>query len=128
MWCSLGISLLELACDVDLPSGGDSWHRLRKGDIPDHLTEGLCTNQSFLPLTYMLCRSVSWFSRCSVQDDAPRPQAASYSRRAISRSLCCSGWLSTLLLQSLQLDLLYMQAFTGKSSRVFCSIAEHYSW
>ena len=40
-WCtSLGISLLELACDVNLPSGGEGWHLLRRGQIPPHLTKG----------------------------------------------------------------------------------------
>lgn len=38
---SLGISLLELACDVELPSGGETWHCLRKGCIPPHLMKDL---------------------------------------------------------------------------------------
>ena len=33
---SLGITTLELACDLDLPSGGDIWHLLRSNNnIPD---------------------------------------------------------------------------------------------
>lgn len=39
--CSLGISLLELACDVELPSGGDKWHLLRSGHLPIDLMEGV---------------------------------------------------------------------------------------
>lgn len=31
---SLGITMLELACDLDLPRGGDAWHQLRHGAIP----------------------------------------------------------------------------------------------
>ncbi len=31
---SLGISLLELACDLELPSEGEGWHRLREGQLP----------------------------------------------------------------------------------------------
>lgn len=43
---SLGISILEIACDLDLPSQGETWHFLRCGDLPDslmsHLSEELC--------------------------------------------------------------------------------------
>ena len=38
---SLGITILEIACDLDLPSGGDSWHQLRDGQIPEHLFSGI---------------------------------------------------------------------------------------
>lgn len=37
---SLGITILELACDLDLPSGGEGWHRLRDGNIPSDLYNG----------------------------------------------------------------------------------------
>ncbi|XP_022238846.1 membrane-associated tyrosine- and threonine-specific cdc2-inhibitory kinase-like isoform X2 [Limulus polyphemus] len=37
---SLGITILELASDLDLPRGGDGWHLLREGRIPlEFLTE-----------------------------------------------------------------------------------------
>ncbi|CAG7833977.1 unnamed protein product [Allacma fusca] len=33
---SLGLTILEVACHVDLPKGGELWHRLRAGgDLPD---------------------------------------------------------------------------------------------
>ena len=38
---SLGITLLELASDLDLPRGGDAWHQLRNGQLPDVFTQGL---------------------------------------------------------------------------------------
>lgn len=34
---SLGITILELATDLDLPSHGQGWHLLRSGKIPDHI-------------------------------------------------------------------------------------------
>lgn len=35
---SLGMTILELATDLDLPRSGDLWHRLRNGDMPsDHI-------------------------------------------------------------------------------------------
>ena len=38
---SLGITILEIACDLDLPSGGEGWHQLRDGKIPDQLFGGI---------------------------------------------------------------------------------------
>ncbi|CAH3017848.1 unnamed protein product [Porites evermanni] len=38
---SLGITLLELASDLDLPRGGDTWHQLRNGQLPDVFTQGM---------------------------------------------------------------------------------------
>lgn len=33
--CSLGLTTLELAGDLDLPRGGEAWHLLRSGAIPE---------------------------------------------------------------------------------------------
>lgn len=38
---SLGITILEIACDLDLPNGGEGWHQLRDGQIPDQLLNGI---------------------------------------------------------------------------------------
>ena len=38
---SLGITILELATDLDLPRSGDPWHQLRNGQIPAHLVSSL---------------------------------------------------------------------------------------
>jgi membrane-associated tyrosine/threonine-specific cdc2-inhibitory kinase len=35
---SLGITLLELACDLDLPANGTLWHELRHGSLPPTIT------------------------------------------------------------------------------------------
>ena len=35
---SLGITLLELACDLDLPANGKLWHELRQGSLPSSIT------------------------------------------------------------------------------------------
>jgi len=34
---SLGITLLELACDLDLPANGKLWHELRQGSLPSSI-------------------------------------------------------------------------------------------
>ncbi|XP_065841686.1 membrane-associated tyrosine- and threonine-specific cdc2-inhibitory kinase-like [Oscarella lobularis] len=38
---SLGMTLLELSCDIELPSFGEAWHVLRSGHIPETTLEGL---------------------------------------------------------------------------------------
>lgn len=37
---SLGITILEVACDLDLPTNGPLWHDLRSGHIPDRCFQG----------------------------------------------------------------------------------------
>lgn len=39
---SLGITLLELAADLVLPTNGHLWHSLRNGDIPAQYLMGKC--------------------------------------------------------------------------------------
>jgi len=38
---SLGITLLELACSLELPNGGSLWHKLRTNKLPLEFTQGL---------------------------------------------------------------------------------------
>ena len=40
MFLSLGITILELACDLDLPRGESLWHQLRSGQLPEEFLEG----------------------------------------------------------------------------------------
>ncbi|XP_028287803.1 membrane-associated tyrosine- and threonine-specific cdc2-inhibitory kinase [Parambassis ranga] len=40
---SLGVSILELACNVEVPNGGQGWQQLRQGRLPSELTNGLST-------------------------------------------------------------------------------------
>ena len=37
---SLGISLLEVACDLELPQGGEAWQQLRHREIPKAFLQG----------------------------------------------------------------------------------------
>ena len=39
--CSLGISLLELSCDLELPGNGPLWHQLRRGHLPEEFARYL---------------------------------------------------------------------------------------
>ncbi|KAJ8414202.1 hypothetical protein AAFF_G00050720 [Aldrovandia affinis] len=38
---SLGVSILELACNMEVPKGGDGWQQLRQGNLPSELINAL---------------------------------------------------------------------------------------
>jgi serine/threonine protein kinase len=38
---SLGMTILELATDLDVPRGGDAWHQLRTGKLPEDIKHNL---------------------------------------------------------------------------------------
>lgn len=40
VFCSLGMTILELASDLDLPRGGEGWHMLRSGQLPEEFLRG----------------------------------------------------------------------------------------
>ncbi|XP_077359137.1 membrane-associated tyrosine- and threonine-specific cdc2-inhibitory kinase [Festucalex cinctus] len=40
---SLGVSILELACNIEVPNGGEGWQQLRHGRLPE-VTRGLSTD------------------------------------------------------------------------------------
>lgn len=38
---SLGVTILEAATDLDVPSSGDAWHQIRNGEIPERFFIGI---------------------------------------------------------------------------------------
>ncbi|XP_065647863.1 membrane-associated tyrosine- and threonine-specific cdc2-inhibitory kinase isoform X1 [Hydra vulgaris] len=50
---SLGITILELACRLELPNGGALWHRLRNNQLPIEFTQGLSDDLILLITTLM---------------------------------------------------------------------------
>lgn len=44
---SLGMTMLELAGDLDLPRGGEGWHMLRKGQLPEEFLKTRSTSLKF---------------------------------------------------------------------------------
>lgn len=37
---SLGLTILEVACNMELPHGGEGWQQLRQGYLPPEFTAG----------------------------------------------------------------------------------------
>lgn len=106
---SLGISLLEMACELELPSGGGNWHLLRQGSLPLHFTQGLSPALVGV-LSAMMHTEPS--QRPTVRDllHSSPMQTARYKyclHRACLRAVCLArglcSWLYLLLLAVLSL-------------------------
>ncbi|UMM15555.1 hypothetical protein L5515_012954 [Caenorhabditis briggsae] len=41
---SLGVTILEAATDLDVPSNGDAWHQIRNGQIPERFFVGISSD------------------------------------------------------------------------------------
>lgn len=57
---SLGITILELACDLDLPRGDEGWHQLRSGVLPEDITAGMFYSYFVLKLVPTLCSIIMY--------------------------------------------------------------------
>lgn len=49
---SLGISILELACNIEVPNGGEGWQQLRQGLLPTEFTN--CLSSEFQTVLEMM--------------------------------------------------------------------------
>ncbi|XP_055031939.2 membrane-associated tyrosine- and threonine-specific cdc2-inhibitory kinase isoform X2 [Misgurnus anguillicaudatus] len=45
---SLGVSILELACNIEVPKGGDDWQQLRQGHLPAEFTNALSAEMQYV--------------------------------------------------------------------------------
>ncbi|XP_065900730.1 membrane-associated tyrosine- and threonine-specific cdc2-inhibitory kinase-like isoform X2 [Dysidea avara] len=74
---NLGISLLEMACDMKLPNGGNAWHQLRSGYLPDEFTSHLSTE---------LLDILKWMMH-------PQPQSRPTADQLLAYSSLISGYV-----------------------------------
>ncbi|WAR02921.1 PMYT1-like protein, partial [Mya arenaria] len=75
---NLGITILELASDLDLPRGGDGWHILRHGHMPDEFLR----DKSF-DLKYVIGQMLDPDPRC--RPTADQCLAFPYVRKVLKR-------------------------------------------
>ncbi|XP_051530449.1 membrane-associated tyrosine- and threonine-specific cdc2-inhibitory kinase-like isoform X1 [Myxocyprinus asiaticus] len=45
---SLGVSILEMACNIEVPKGGDGWQQLRQGHLPAEFTNALSAELQYV--------------------------------------------------------------------------------
>ncbi|XP_069694125.1 membrane-associated tyrosine- and threonine-specific cdc2-inhibitory kinase-like isoform X2 [Periplaneta americana] len=79
---SLGITMLELASDLDLPSQGPLWHGLRNGIFPDEHTKHICPGLLDLIKTMM---TPNYPERPAIEDILTHPHLMKlmYKRRQL---------------------------------------------
>jgi len=75
---SLGITIFELACFVDLPRGGDLWQNLRDGRLPTEFTRGISPDLLAL-IKKMMSRDAN--DRPTVGDILENPHVKKVARR-----------------------------------------------
>ncbi|KAK6467841.1 membrane-associated tyrosine- and threonine-specific cdc2-inhibitory kinase-like [Huso huso] len=100
---SLGLTILELACNMELPSGGEGWQQLRQGYLPPEFTSGL-SPELLSVLRVMLHpdpshrASVSQLcSLAALRRVRWRRSLSLAVREALSRMLSLFQWLVSLL-------------------------------
>ncbi|XP_066520772.1 membrane-associated tyrosine- and threonine-specific cdc2-inhibitory kinase [Hoplias malabaricus] len=98
---SLGVSILELSCNIEVPKGGDGWQQLRKGCLPSEFINSLSPElQEVLKL--MLAPEPR--DRATVQQLLALPSVRKHRwRRQVSLWLS-ESWLSILTLTQLILS------------------------
>lgn len=81
--CSLGVTILELACNIEVPNGGEGWQQLRQGCLPSEFTSSkihlffslynwfYVMFWVFFNLSFCLCRPVTGASVSATDDVEP---------------------------------------------------------
>ncbi|KAL6474927.1 hypothetical protein MHYP_G00159670 [Metynnis hypsauchen] len=92
---SLGVSILELSCNIEVPKGGEGWQQLRKACLPSEFTNGLSPDLQDV-LRLMLAPEPR--DRATVQQLLALPSVRKHRwRRQVSLWLR-ESWLSILTL------------------------------
>ncbi|KAK3528957.1 hypothetical protein QTP70_014135, partial [Hemibagrus guttatus] len=92
---SLGVSILELACSIEVPKGGEGWQQLRKGYLPSEFTNALSMELQHV-LRLMLAPDPR--DRASVEQLLSLPSVRKHSWRRQLSLRVREGWLSLLTL------------------------------
>ncbi|XP_033628353.1 membrane-associated tyrosine- and threonine-specific cdc2-inhibitory kinase-like [Asterias rubens] len=95
---SIGITILELACDLDLPQNGQLWHQLRHGDIPWEITEGISKGLRDMIASMM---NPDYSERPTLQDLLDLPIMRSVRRRRYVALCFRKMWIATISCLSL---------------------------
>ncbi|KAI5102945.1 membrane-associated tyrosine- and threonine-specific cdc2-inhibitory kinase isoform X1, partial [Silurus meridionalis] len=101
---SLGVSILELACDLEVPKGGEGWQQLRKGYLPSEFTNALSPE---LQCVLRLMLAPEPRDRATVEQLLSLPSIRKHRWRR-QLSLCLKeSWLSLLTLSQFVFSALF---------------------
>ncbi|KAM6951159.1 membrane-associated tyrosine- and threonine-specific cdc2-inhibitory kinase [Aplochiton taeniatus] len=92
---SLGISILELACNMEVPKGGEGWQQLRHGHLPSEFTNALSTELQTV-LKMMLVPEPS--ERATVPQLTSLPSVVRHRWRRRAHLLLCETMLALVTL------------------------------
>lgn len=95
---SLGITLLELACNLALPMNGELWQELRTSILPESAMRSLSSELQSIIRSMM---EPNPKNRPSVDDllKSPRLRALNYKRKVDKISKLCVSWLTNIFYQ-----------------------------
>ncbi|KAM3916711.1 membrane-associated tyrosine- and threonine-specific cdc2-inhibitory kinase [Leptodactylus fuscus] len=108
---SLGMTLLEVACNMELPKGGEGWQQLRQGHLPTEFTSELPPDflkvlSGMLEPHYRCRATVDWLLSLPAIQRAERWRRATLTSRGFLNTILsmfqCLLWLVTLLLCALR--------------------------
>ncbi|CAF0779784.1 unnamed protein product [Brachionus calyciflorus] len=107
---SLGMTILELATDLDLPRGGEPWHQLRNGQIPSHLVSTLSND-----LVEIIIKMIEpdHLKRAKVDELLEMPKIRSLIRKNKRKLMWCkmTKYLKCSLTQAKSLSFSMLQFF-----------------
>ncbi|XP_072523603.1 membrane-associated tyrosine- and threonine-specific cdc2-inhibitory kinase [Salminus brasiliensis] len=92
---SLGVSILELSCNIEVPKGGEGWQQLRKGCLPSEFTNALSSELQDV-LRLMLAPEPR--DRATVQQLLALPSVQKHRWRRQLSLRVRESWLSVLTL------------------------------
>ncbi|KAI2658628.1 Membrane-associated tyrosine- and threonine-specific cdc2-inhibitory kinase [Labeo rohita] len=97
---NLGVSILELACNIEVPKGGDDWQYLRMGHLPAEFTNALSEDMQYM-LRLMLnpepCKRVTAQQLLSLPSVCKRKWRRQLSLCIIESFLSLFHWCQSLL-------------------------------
>ncbi|XP_053550786.1 membrane-associated tyrosine- and threonine-specific cdc2-inhibitory kinase [Bombina bombina] len=108
---SLGMTLLEVACNMELPKGGEGWQQLRQGNLPSEFTSDLPPDflkvlSAMLEPDHRRRATVDWLLSLPAVQRAERWKVISMTAKAILGKIITVYqlfvWLLSMAFQSLQ--------------------------
>ncbi|XP_043110320.1 membrane-associated tyrosine- and threonine-specific cdc2-inhibitory kinase [Puntigrus tetrazona] len=120
---SLGVSILELACNIEVPKGGDDWQQLRMGHLPAEFINALSEDMQYI-LRLMLnpepCKRATAQQLLSLPSVCKRKWRRQLSLSIVESFLSLFQWCQSLLTAGWKfissLNLLFTSVYESASS------------
>uniref|UniRef100_A0A1I7UFY7 Membrane-associated tyrosine- and threonine-specific cdc2-inhibitory kinase wee-1.3 n=1 Tax=Caenorhabditis tropicalis TaxID=1561998 RepID=A0A1I7UFY7_9PELO len=118
---SLGVTILEAATDLDLPSSGEEWHQLRNALIPEKFLKNMSKNLRYL-IESMLERNPNNRPTAEELLEAPAIKEKLFGRDLYIHEVECRNVASTLLSSFLIWCMAFLSVIYDQIARCHVSI------